>query len=91
MAASGLAVESLWSALGGPFLSSYSRTGLENSLLAMATISGSEAIFLLCRGDHWPRAVTIASSLDSVCGLSHECAQDGSNANCVKLKASKPT
>jgi len=31
----GLAVESPWSALGGPFLFSFARTGLENDLLAM--------------------------------------------------------
>ena len=84
----GLAVESPWSALGGPFLSSCARTGLENGLLA---ISGCEAIFLLCRGDHWPRSVTIASSLDSGCGLSLECVQDGCNGTCEKLEASKPT
>ena len=35
--------------------------------------------------------VTIASSLDSGCGLSQECAQDGCNDTCVKLEASKPT
>ena len=45
--------------------------GLENGLPAMrASISGSEAIFLLCRGDHCPRAVTIASLSDSGCGMS---------------------
>jgi len=31
----GLAVESPWSALGGPFLSSFAQTGLDNGLLAM--------------------------------------------------------
>jgi len=31
----GLAVESPWSALGGQFLSSFARMGLENGLLAM--------------------------------------------------------
>ena len=31
----GLAIESPWSALGGPFLSSFAQMGLENSLLAM--------------------------------------------------------
>ena len=31
----GLAVESPWWALGGPFLSSFARMGLENGLLAM--------------------------------------------------------
>jgi len=45
------------------------------------------AIFSLCRGDHWPRAVTIASSLDCGCGLSLECGQDGCNGTCVKLEA----
>ena len=45
--------------------------GLENGLLAMrASISGSEAIFLLSRADHCPRAMTIASLLDSGCGMS---------------------
>jgi len=31
----GIAVESPWSALGGPFLSSFAQMGLENGLLAM--------------------------------------------------------
>ena len=31
----------------------------------------------------------IESSLDSRCGLSHECAQDDWNDTCVKLEASK--
>ena len=31
----GIAIESPWSALGGPFLSSFARMGLENGLLAM--------------------------------------------------------
>ena len=35
--------------------------------------------------------MTIASSLDSGCGLSLECVQDGCNGTCVKLEASKPT
>ena len=52
---------------------------------------GSEAIFSPCRGDHWPRAVTTVSLLDSGCGLSNECEQDGCNGTCVKLEASKPT
>jgi len=34
----GLAVESPWSALGGPLLSSCAQTGLENGLLAMQSI-----------------------------------------------------
>ena len=42
---------------------------------------------VLSRSNHWPRAVTIESSLDSGCGLSHETAQDGCN---VKFEASKP-
>ena len=53
-------------------------------------ISGSEAIFSLCRGNNWPTAVTIASSLDSRCGLSLECVQDGCNGTGVKLEASNP-
>ena len=56
-----------------------------------ASISGSEAIFLLGKGDHWPRALTIASSLDNGCGLSHEYTQDGCNGTCVNLEASKST
>ena len=35
--------------------------------------------------------MTIAYSLDSGCGLSHKCAQDGCSDACVKLEASKPT
>ena len=50
-----------------------------------------QPVFSLCTGDHWPRALTIASSLHSGCGLSHECAQDDLNDTCVKLEASKPT
>ena len=66
--------------------------GLGNGLLAMrASITGSEAIFSLGSGDHWPRAVTIASLSDSWCGLSHKRAQDGCNDTCVMLEASKPT
>ena len=84
----GLAVESPWSNLGGPFLSSCARMGLENGLLA---ISGSEATFSLFRGNHWPRAMTIASSLDGGCDLSLECVQDGWNGTYVKLEALKPT
>ena len=33
--------------------------------------------------------MTIVSSLDSGCDLSHECAQDGCNGTCVKFEASK--
>jgi len=48
-----------------------------------ASISGSEANFSLCRGDHWPRAATIASLLDSGCGLSRMCT-GCCNGTCVK-------
>ena len=58
----GLAAESPWSALEGPFLSSFAQM-----------------------------AVTFASLLDSGCGLSHECRQDGCNGTCVNFKALKPT
>ena len=79
----GLVVESPWSALGGPFLSSFARMASKTVFWpCRASISGSEAIFSLSRGGHWPRAVTIASSLDSGCGLSHECPQDGCNDTC---------
>ena len=54
-----------------------------------ASISGSEAIFLLYRGNRWPRAVSVASSLDSECGLHHESAQEGCNGTCVKLEGRK--
>ena len=91
----GLAVENPWLALGRLFLSSFVPMGLENGLLAMyncrASVSGSEAIIPPRRGDHWPRAMTIKSSLESGCGLSHTFAQDGSNGTCVKLQASKPS
>ena len=40
----------------------------------------------LCRGGHWPQAITIASLLDSECGLSHECAQEGCSGTCMKWK-----
>ena len=57
-----------------------------------ASISGSEALFLLyTRGNHWPRAMTIESSLESGCDLSHKSAQDDCNGTCVNLEASKPT
>ena len=56
-----------------------------------ASIFGSEALFSVCSGDHWRRAVTIESSLVSGCGLSHESAQDDCNGTCVKSQASKPT
>jgi len=58
----GLAAESPWSVLGGPFLSSFAQM-----------------------------TVTFAISLDSGCGLSHECGQDGCNGTCVKFEALKPT
>ena len=51
--------------------------------------SGSEALFSTCRGDHWPRAVTIESSLESRCASSHKSVQDGYNGTCVELEASK--
>jgi len=53
--------------------------------------SDHEAILSPSRGDHWPTAVTIASLLDSGCGLSQECAQDGCIGTCMKLEASVPT
>ena len=46
-----------------------------------AFISGSEVLFSVCMGDHWPRAVTVESSLASRCGLSQESAQDGWNGS----------
>ena len=55
------------------------------------SISGIKTIVLLCRDDHWPRAVTVASSLDSGCDLSLVCTEDGCSSTCVKLEASKPT
>ena len=51
----GLAVESPWLALGRLFLSSFAWMGLESGLLAKynrASISGSEAHFSLCKGNH---------------------------------------
>ena len=88
----GLAVESPWSVLGGHFSPPVHEWTYKTVFWpCRASISGSEAIFSLCRGDHWPRAVTIASSLDSWCGLSLECVQNGCNGTCVKLEASKLT
>ena len=37
------------------------------------------------------RAMTIASLLDSGCGLSHEYAQDGCSGTCVMLEAQNPS
>jgi len=54
-----------------------------------ASISESKAPFSLW-GNHWHRAMTIESSLESGCGLSHDCAQDGYNGTCVKIDASRP-
>jgi len=43
-----------------------------------------KTVFLscFCRGNHWPRAVTIESSLKSGCGLSNESEQDSYNSTC---------
>ena len=85
----GLAFKSPWSALGALFLLSFAQMGLENSFRpCRASHFDSEALFLLCKGDHWSRAMTIESSLES--GLSHESAQDGCSGTCVKLEASNP-
>ena len=51
-------------------------------------ISGTEALFSVCRSNHWPTAVTIESSLESGHGLSPESSQDGCTGTCVKLEAS---
>ena len=48
-----------------------------------APIPGSEAFFPVWNSGCWPGAVTISSSLMGGCGLSHECAEDGCNVNCV--------
>ena len=53
--------------------------------------SGHPFLFLLCKGNHRPRAVTIESLLESGCDLCHESARDSCNCTCVKLEASKPT
>ena len=71
----GLAVESPWSALGGPCLSSCATNGLRNQSSGHVgpPFLAVRPFLLLCKGDHWSRAVTIASSFDSGCGLSLEC------------------
>jgi len=50
---------------------------------------GHFKIFLFCRDDCWPRAATIAHSLDSGCGLSHECAQNGCNGTRTEVRGFK--
>ena len=50
-----------------------------------ASISGSEALFSLCRGNHWPTAVTIERSLESGSDLSYKSAQDGCNGTFKNL------
>jgi len=51
---------------GWAFLSTFAQMGLENGLLARASISSNEALFLV---DHWLRTMTIESSLISGCSL----------------------
>ena len=52
--------------------------------------SGGEAVFSVYRGDHWPRTVTIESTLKSGCGLSHESAQDSYNSTCKTSLMPRP-
>ena len=48
------------------------------------------ALFSVCTGIHWLRAMNINNSLMSGCGLSHESAEDGCKGSWVKFRASKP-
>ena len=49
----------------------YEWASKKDSWPCRASIYCSEALFFACMGDHWPRAVTIESSLESGCGLRH--------------------
>ena len=85
MAASGLSCKK---SLGQHWVAHFSPPLLEQAKKMVfwpcrASISDGEAIWLICKDDHWSRAVTIASLLDSGCGVSHEYAQDGCNGTCT--------
>ena len=90
----GLVVENTWLALGGSSLLLLCMNGLRKQssghvgppFLAVKLFSCSYV-----RGNHWQRAMTIERSVDSGCGLSHKSAQDGCNAICMRLEASKAT
>jgi len=82
----GLAVERPL-ALGGPFLSFFARMGLEKSSSHVEPPFVAVKLFSHSIG----ATIGAVSSLDTGCGLSHKCAQDGCNGTCVKLEASKLT
>ena len=86
----GLAIESFWLTLSRPFLSSFAMyiekwfSGHAGPpFLAVKLIS-------LWRGNHWPRAVTIESLLESGCGLS-QIWMGWLQWHCGKSEASKST
>ena len=57
----GLAVESPWLALGGPFLSFLCMNGLrkQSSDHVGSPLLAMKRYFWLCRDDYWPRAMII--------------------------------
>ena len=67
----------------------------ENSLLSTNELEEQSSVyfrywsfFLTLQGQSLDKSVTIESSLESGCGLSHESAQDGCNGTYVKIEAS---
>ena len=87
----GLAIERPWLALGGPTLSEW-RPHKARSQFSMPIHAKERnaALFLVCLGSHWPRAMNINNLLMSECGLSHKSAEDGCKGRWVKFRASKP-
>ena len=83
-----LAVESSWLELGGLFLASFARMGLERSCGNVGPpISDSEVLFSVCSGNYWPRTVSIESVLESGYCLSPKSPQDDCNGTFAKLGA----
>ena len=81
-----------WLAPGGQISLLLCITGLrkQSSGLVWPSFLTAQNFFLVCMGDHWPRAGTIENSLMSGCCLSHESAENGYKSRWVKCWASKP-
>jgi len=81
-----------WLAPGGQISLLLCMNGLrkQSSGLVWPSFLTAQNFFLVCMGDHWPRAVTIENSLMSGCCLSHESAKNGCKGSWVKCWASKP-
>ena len=75
-----------WLALSGPLLSSMHKQVEKTVLLScMVPISDGEAFIPVWARGCQLSAVTIASSLMSGCGLSHERVEDGCKSTCVEF------